>query len=114
MKTLASSSVGLRILFFRVTIVHGVLVPTVVGAVLLVAAFFIPAWAVGHPVGTPAATFRTLDRSKRRWVGWMIALFVLGDVSGLLLAVYYLARIRPRLNAVAPPRRRGTMNVEEG
>lgn len=97
MAVVSNSTIALRILWFHVTLLHGTTTPTAIFVALVLVAVIFPAWAIGHAVGTPKATFASLGRSKGRWIGWMVALFLLGDFSSLLLAVYYLIRIRPQL-----------------
>ena len=80
---------------------------------LVLVATVLPAWAIGHAVGTRRFTFSALGRSKA-WVTWLVLLFVFGDFAGFLLAIYYLTKVRPQLNeletaqAVSTPRRHGT------
>jgi hypothetical protein len=93
----AISTLAIRIFWFHVTLLHGAGLPSLIAVVLVVVAVVFPAWAIGHAVGTPESTFNSLGRSKGRWIGWMVALFVLGDISGLLLAIYYLVRVRPQI-----------------
>lgn len=93
----SSSTIAVRILWHYVTVFHGGESANLLSLALVAVAVILPAWAIGHAVGTPNSTFDLLGSSKRRWIGWMVALFLLGDASGLVLAVYYLARIRPLL-----------------
>lgn len=94
---IALSTISLRVLWFHVTLLHGQSPPTLVSVVLVSVAIVVPAWAIGHAVGTPSANFTTIGRSKFRWIGWMVALFLLGDFLSLLVAIYYLIRVRPQL-----------------
>lgn len=92
------STISIRILWFHVTLLHGGSPPTLVVVALVLVAVVFPAWAIGHAVGTPQSTFASIGRSKSRWIGWMLVLFLIGDFTSLLLAVYYLLRIRPELH----------------
>jgi len=74
--------------------VPGVLAP--IG--LLLVGILIPAWAIIDAMRTPKSIFTSLGRSKGRWVASMIILFLIGDVSLLLVPIYYLLRVRPQLN----------------
>ena len=65
---------------------------------LVLVAAALPAWAIGHAVGTRRSTFSALGRSKSAWVTWLVLLFVIGDVAGFLLAIYYVTKVRPALN----------------
>lgn len=97
MAVLADSTIALRILWFHVTLLHGQSTPTLVAIALIAVAVIIPAWAIGNAVGTPSATFAAIGRSKGKWIGWMIALFLFGDFLSLLVAVYYLINVRPQI-----------------
>lgn len=97
MPAIANSTFALRIFWFHVTLMHGVTAPTLLVVASVLVAVIFPAWAIGHAVGTPKAVFASLGKSKGRWIGWMVALFLLGDFSSLILALYYLIRIRPQL-----------------
>lgn len=90
-------AIELRIFWFHATLVHNATFPTLVVVTLVLVAVVFPAWAIGHAVGTSSATFMAIGRSKARWIGWMIALFLSGDFSSLLVALYYLLRVRPQL-----------------
>lgn len=68
---------------------------------LAITAVVVPIWAIAHAVSTPRSTFSSIGRSKTRWVAWLIVLFLLGDVTGFFVALYYVIRVRPRLNEVA-------------
>jgi hypothetical protein len=98
MALVADSTIALRILWFHVTLLHGQSPPTLVAVALITVAVIVPAWAIGNAVGTPSATFTSIGRSKGKWIGWMVALFVFGDFLSLLVAVYYLIRVRPLLH----------------
>ena len=90
MAVIADSTIALRILWFHVTLLHGQSTPTLLALALIAVAVIIPAWAIGNAVGTPSGTFTAIGRSKGKWIGWMVALF-------LLVAVYYLMRVRPQI-----------------
>ena len=94
---IALSTISLRVLWFHLTVLHGQSPPALVSVVLVSVAIVVPAWAIGHAVGTPSENFTTIGRSKFRWIGWMVALFLLGDFLSLLVAIYYLIRVRPQL-----------------
>jgi hypothetical protein len=101
MTSTAVSTIAIRILWFHVTLLHGQSPPTLVAIALVSVAVIAPAWAIGHAVGTPNATFTSIGRSKARWIGWMLALFLIGDFLSLLVAVYYLLRVRPQIRHAA-------------
>jgi hypothetical protein len=97
MAVIADSTIALRILWFHVTLLHGQSTPTLLALALIAVAVIIPAWAIGNAVGTPSGTFTAIGRSKGKWIGWMVALFLFGDFLSLLVAVYYLMRVRPQI-----------------
>jgi len=98
MATIASSTYWFRIFGQRIVFEHGGSFATIAFLVLVVIGIVFPVWAIGHAIVTPKSAFRSLGKSKGRWIGTMIALFLLGDLSVLLPAIYYLIRIRPQLN----------------
>jgi len=97
MALVADSTIALRILWFHVTLLHGQSPPTLIAVALIAVAVIIPAWAIGNAVGTPSATFTSIGRSKGKWIGWMVALFLFGDFLSLLVAAFYLIRVRPQI-----------------
>ena len=81
-------------------------------AILLVAlAACIPAWAIGHAVGTSRQIFELQGRSKTKWVAWMSVLFLAGDFAGFVVAIWYLTKVRPGLNTTLATRRPGSSSV---
>lgn len=96
--TMAQSTLTVRILFVHVTIAHGGAMVGLVGSLLVGVALIVSAWALGHAVGTPGLVFTSVGRAKWHWVVAMIVLLTAADATGLLVALYYLIWIRPRLN----------------
>ncbi len=96
--TMAQSTLTVRMLFVHVTIARGGAVVDLAGSLLVAAALIVSAWALGHAVGTPGLVFASVGRAKWHWVAAMIVLLAAADATGLLVALYYLIRIRPRLN----------------
>jgi hypothetical protein len=62
----------------------------------------VPLWAIIDALIRPAAAFRAAGSSKALWVTLVLVLWLLTGVLGLLLAVVYLAAIRPRVRAATP------------
>jgi len=58
---------------------------------------WVPGWAIVNAIRTPKSTFASLGRSKAKWVGSMVILFLIGDASLVLVPIYYLLRVRPQL-----------------
>jgi hypothetical protein len=76
----------------------GVLV-LVVGVALLA----IPLWALVDALSRPGGAFRAAGSSKGMWIALILVFWLLtGGVLGLVMAVVYLAAIRPRVRAVMP------------
>jgi len=98
MPTIASSTYWFRIFGHRVVFEHGGSYATIAFLALIVIGIVFPVWAIGHAIVTPKSAFQSLGKSKGRWIGTMIVLFLLGDLSVLLPAIYYLIRIRSHLN----------------
>ena len=71
---------------------------SVLAVLLVLLAACIPAWAIGHAVGTSRKTFELQGRSKTKWVAWMSVLFLAGDFAGFVVAIWYLTKVRPGLN----------------
>ncbi len=98
MPTITGSTYWFRIFGDRVDFMHGGSYATTAFLALIVIGIVSPLWAIGQAIVTPKSAFRSLGKSKGRWIGVMIVLFLLGDLSVFLPAIYYLIRIRPQLN----------------
>lgn len=99
MATITGTTFWFRIFGHRVDFLHGGSLVTVTFLALVVVVALLPVWAIGHAFMTQKSVFTSLGRSKVRWIVSMIALFLLGDLSVLLLAAFYLIRVRPQLDA---------------
>lgn len=102
---IAASTITLRVLFGTWTIAHGGAAVGLVGSLLVASVLVVSAWAIGHAVGTPSRDFHAIGRTKWRWVAAMVASLAVGDVIALAIVLYYVLRVRPRLNDVANLRR---------
>lgn len=91
------STVWIQFLGHHVVVARNALAP-IAPVVLLPIGILLPAWAIIHASRTPKSAFTSLGRSKGRWVVSMIVLFLVGDAAFLLLPIYYLIKIRPRLH----------------
>jgi hypothetical protein len=94
----SNTTVSIRLLGHHVVVAHGGVSATIALIVLLLIGISLPGWAIIHASRTPKSTFTSLDRSKSRWVASMVILFLIGDVSLLIVPLYYLIRVRPQLN----------------
>jgi hypothetical protein len=92
-----NSTVWIQFLGHHFVVARGGIFATIAPIVLLPILILLPAWAIIDASRTPKSAFTSLGRSKGRWVVSMIILFFVGDVSVLLLPIYYLIRIRPQL-----------------
>jgi preprotein translocase subunit SecY len=61
--------------------------------------FGIPLWAVADAVSRPSAAFAAANSSKALWISLVVVLWFLTGIVGIVLAVVYLASIRPRVRA---------------
>ena len=102
--TITQSTLTVRVLLLHLTIARGGTIVGVIGSLLVVVAVVASAWAMGHAVGTPERVFHSIGRSKWRWVVAMVVLLAAGDATALVVALYYLTRVRPRLNDVVGAR----------
>ncbi len=75
------------------------------GSLLIATTLVTLAWALASVVGTPSATFAQLGRRKWRWVAALVVLASMGDATAALVALYYLIRVRPRVNEATRVRR---------
>lgn len=98
MATIVRSTYWFRIFGHHIDFAQNGSYATIAFHALIVIGIVFPVWAIGHAIVTPKSAFRSLGKSKGRWIGVMIVLFLLGDLSVLLPAIYYLIRILPQLD----------------
>ena len=98
MAGLATTSIVIQFLGVHFTIVRGGDGAATAGSVLIAVVLVVLAWAFGHLVGTPAWAFADVGRAKWHWVLAMTLLVIASDTTIVFVALYYLARVRPRLN----------------
>jgi hypothetical protein len=73
------------------------------GLIILVVALVgivVPIWAVVDAISRPGAAFTTARSSKGMWLALILVFWIFTGVIGLILAIVYLASIRPRVAAV--------------
>ena len=97
MALLATTSIVIQLLGVHLALITGGGAVATAGSVLVVVVVVL-AWAFGHLVGTPAWAFADVGRAKWHWVLAMTLLFLATDTTIVVVALYYLARVRPRLN----------------
>ena len=98
MTTPVTASFVIQFLGVPITIARGGGDVSTVGSVLVVVALVVLAWALGHAVGTPAWAYAEVGRTKWHWVLAMTALTLANDTTVVILALYFLIRVRPCLN----------------
>ena len=98
MAGLATTSIVIQFLGVHVTVITGGGAVATTGSVLVAVIVVVLAWAFGHLVGTPAWAFADVGRAKWHWVLAMTLLFLATDTTIVIVALYYLVRVRPRLN----------------
>lgn len=62
--------------------------------------FVIPIWAVVDAASRPSGAFSAAGSSKAMWISLIVVFWLITGIIGLILAVVYLASIRPRVSAV--------------
>ncbi len=75
----------------------GVIILLVVLIVVL-AGVLIPIWALADVGSKPAAAFAAAGSSKGRWMALIIVFWLLTGIVGLVLAIVYMASVRPRVS----------------
>ena len=64
---------------------------------IVLAGLLIPVWALADVGAKPSAAFDAAGSSKGMWMGLIIAFWVLTGIVGLVLAIVYMASVRPRV-----------------
>ena len=67
--------------------------------VLFVVGLVIPVWAIVDAASRPSGAFAAAGSSKPMWVILMVIGWLVTGVIGVVLAIVYLASIRPRVRA---------------
>ncbi len=57
-------------------------------------------WAIADAVSRPSAAFSAARSSKALWITLIVLFYLLTGIVGTVLAIVYLAAIRPRVKAV--------------
>ena len=69
--------------------------------VIFAVGLVIPVWAIVDAASRPSGAFAAAGSSKPMWIVLIVAGWLLTGLIGIVLAVVYLASIRPRVRAVA-------------
>ena len=72
----------------------------VVVFVVLVVGLVIPVWAIVDAASRPSGAFAAAGSSKPMWIILMVIGWLVTGVIGVVLAIVYLATIRPRVRAI--------------
>lgn len=75
-----------------------VLLLTVVWLALVVP----PVWALVDAVGRPQAAFDAIGRSRATWIILLLLGILCFALLGLVLGLYYLLSVRPKLQVSSP------------
>ncbi len=75
--------------------------------IIVLAGLLIPIWALADVGAKPAAAFDAAGSSKGMWMGLIIAFWVLTGIVGLVLAIVYMASVRPRVAGAMVQRSQG-------
>jgi hypothetical protein len=59
----------------------------------------IPLWAIIDAASRPTGAFRAAGSSKGMWISLIVVFWFFTGLIGLILAIVYLASIRPRVRA---------------
>jgi hypothetical protein len=70
--------------------------------VIALVGLVVPLWAVVDAISRPSPAFKAAGSSKGMWVALILVFWLLTGLIGVVLAVVYLAAIRPRVRAVTP------------
>ena len=68
-------------------------------AIIGLVGFAIPIWAIVDAASRPSGAFSAAGSSKAMWISLIVIFWLITGVVGLILAVVYLASIRPRVRA---------------
>jgi hypothetical protein len=68
--------------------------------VLFVVGLVIPVWAIVDAASRPSGAFAAAGSSKTLWIVLIVIGWLVTGLIGIVLAVVYLASIRPRVRAI--------------
>jgi hypothetical protein len=69
---------------------------------VLVVGLVVPVWAIIDAASRPSGAFSAAGSSKTMWIVLIVIGWLVTGLIGVVLAIVYLASIRPRVRAVAP------------
>jgi hypothetical protein len=69
---------------------------------VLVVGLVVPIWAIVDAASRPSGAFSAAGSSKTMWIVLIVVGWLVTGLIGIILAVVYLASIRPRVRTVGP------------
>jgi hypothetical protein len=69
--------------------------------VIFLVGLVIPVWAIVDAASRPSGAFAAAGSSKTLWIVVIVIGWLVTGLIGIVLAVVYLASIRPRVRAIA-------------
>jgi hypothetical protein len=74
--------------------------PDIFFVFVAILAFAVTIWAVADAISRPSRAFAAAGSNKAMWITLILVFWLLTGIIGPILAVVYLASIRPRVRAV--------------
>ncbi|HUC37466.1 MAG TPA: DUF2516 family protein [Acidimicrobiales bacterium] len=71
--------------------------------VIALGALAISIWAIADAASKSSEAFRAAGSSRKKWMMVLVFFTIALDVIGVVLAIVYLALVRPRVRAVQHP-----------
>ena len=69
--------------------------------IVMVAGLLVPIWAIADAASRPTGAFVAAGSSKALWITLIVVFWLVTGIVGFVLAVVYLASIRPRVKAIS-------------
>ncbi len=67
---------------------------------LILVGLVLTVWAVADAISRPSGAFAAAGSNKAMWITLIVVFWLLTGIVGPILAVVYLASIRPRVRAI--------------
>jgi len=67
---------------------------------VFVVSLVVSIWAIADAISRPTGAFTAAGSSKGLWIALIVLTWIFTGFIGLILAIVYLASIRPRVKAV--------------
>jgi len=72
-------------------------------SLIALGALAISIWAIADAASKPSEAFRAAGSSRKKWMMVLVFFTIALDVIGVVLAMLYLATVRPKVRAVQHP-----------